>query len=86
MGINVKPGRYRAVLRITWPSRYIPHTRLFTEICHHILVSVDGEVTETHFESNIPGGVGEDTNVCRFDPPRRWDPELLKSYQLIPER
>ncbi|MFW5955743.1 MAG: hypothetical protein ACOCSK_03285 [Rhodothermales bacterium] len=87
MGANVEPGRYRAVLVIDTPSRYspFPHSLLLTEIVHHIAVSIDGEVTETHYESNLLDGVGGDKSVCNFNPPRRWDPKLLDEYQLTPE-
>lgn len=78
--VGVEPGRYIACLIIESPNWYpgcLPRRQVFTELRHHIRVTHDGEVLENHYDA----GEG-DQHPVTFDPPRRWDPKLLKKYQL----
>jgi len=68
--MELRAGHYRANLDLGTRG-------LFYEITHFFEVTESGEILEDHFYSYLTH------QPTIFDPPRKWDPNLLDSYQLV---
>jgi hypothetical protein len=49
-------------------------------LVHHIIIDADGNITETHYTDTRDASI-----VVTFDPPRRWDANIIHKYTVFKE-